>query len=213
MTLKTGPARGHFQGQISLSCEIQIQSWGTDYGTWVSWKLELVAPHRGMCSINPKLRNERHVNSEYEIILCYLLKVANWSHLFVQIAAYMIITLVGYLFYLSILSYYLARRCFTCMCACVPVCRVPSEARRGVRSPGNGITDSSGSWCRCWTSNSCALGEQNFLITVPPDLPCQSIFLHSQLFPTNVSLIISRKCLIIFVFRKLQKHPSSLKWW
>lgn len=59
-----------------------------------------------MCAINPKLRNERHVNSEYEIILCYLLKVATWSHLFVQIAAYMIITLVGYLFYLSILSYF-----------------------------------------------------------------------------------------------------------
>lgn len=44
--------------------------------------------------------------------------------------------------------------CFTCFHGCAPhVCLVPAEARRGIGSPGAGVTGGCGPTCGCWEPN------------------------------------------------------------
>lgn len=59
--------------------------------------------------------------------------------------------------------------CFTYMNVCVPhMCLVPSEVRRGVRSPGTEVRDD----CRCWGLNPEPLQEQPVLLPTPATSCC-----------------------------------------
>jgi hypothetical protein len=71
-----------------------------------------------------------------------------------------------------------------CVCVCVPVCMyvhhvctVPEETRRGVSSPGTGVTGSCELLCGCWGLNLGRLEEQTVLSITEPSLPPRDRFL------------------------------------